>query len=230
MGKCNNPGLTLVDANQVLYTHITEADLTTDYFPSINSSGIAAVKIYETANPTNFSIITNATSVGDVDNSSVIQLSGASYPCTVTCQKAGTLVAEELRLDIVIPTFSNAEAELCVGFDNINPVNYPIDIIGTWRIDTTISGSLIVTATQDSCFFSSTLRFFNANEVEATSNTEGGVGGVILEQSIFTYSINNSFLTVNRRPSETHEIILLNNTTLKIKDTSANEIAIYSRQ
>lgn len=121
LNQCNYPGLTIEDSNGNISTQISEADLQTEYFPNNGGPGIAGIEVYETSNPGNIWITTAATSVGDMDSSSTIGLNGTTYTCTVSCQRAGTQVGEEIRLDIVIPTYGNAEAELCVVIDSVNP-------------------------------------------------------------------------------------------------------------
>ena len=114
---CNYQGLT---ANILgTQTLIPESQLTTDYFPNGLGVGSPQVEVYDNVNLGANFIITNALAVGVIDNSPQIVINGILYPGVVTCQRAGNLVGEELRFDIVLA--SGEEAELCVIIDNVSP-------------------------------------------------------------------------------------------------------------
>lgn len=121
LNQCNFAGLTVEDSSGNITTQISQADLKTDYYPNNGGPGIPGVEVFEITNPGNIWIITDATTVGAIDTLATIGISGTNYTCTVTCQIAGTIVGEEFRFDIVIPTLSNAEAELCVHIDTVIP-------------------------------------------------------------------------------------------------------------
>lgn len=113
--QCNYEGLTFLDTSNSTQTLIPESDLTTDYFPNNGGPGIAAVEIYG-GNP--FVVFTtNAVIVGATETINLL-VNGTTYPVTVTCQRAGTLVGEEFRFDV---TANNVEAEYCVVIDSVNP-------------------------------------------------------------------------------------------------------------
>lgn len=112
---CNYQGFTFLDTNDNTQTLIPETDLVTDFFPNNGGPGIAAVEIYG-GNP--FVVFTtNAVTVGATENINLI-INGNTYPVTVTCQRAGTLIGEEFRFDV---TANNVEAEYCVVIDSVNP-------------------------------------------------------------------------------------------------------------
>ncbi len=112
--QCNYQGLTYVDANDNIITQIPEASLSTDYFSSGQN-----VEIWDTANPGDTFIVTNAVTVGAIDNTPQIKINGTSLTGTITCQRVtGLTVGDELRYDIVIT--GGAEAELCVSIDSVN--------------------------------------------------------------------------------------------------------------
>ncbi|WP_456462508.1 hypothetical protein [Lutibacter sp.] len=113
--QCNYQGLTFLDTGNNTQTLIPETDLTTDFFPNNGGPGIPAVEIYG-GNP--FVVFTtNAVTVGATENINII-INGTTYPVTVTCQRAGTLVGEEFRFDV---TANNVEAEYCVVIDSVTP-------------------------------------------------------------------------------------------------------------
>ncbi len=112
--QCNYQGLTYLDNSGNIITQIPENNLTTDYF----TSG-ANVEIWDNTNPGDTFIVTNAVTVGAVDNSPQIKINNANLTGVVTCQRAeNNTVGDELRLDIVIT--GGAEAELCVVIDSVN--------------------------------------------------------------------------------------------------------------
>ncbi len=116
---CNYQGLTFDDNANNVHTLIPEADLQTDYFPNNDGPGLAAVEVWDTTNPGATFIVTRALTVGAVDNNPEIKINNVNYTGVVTCQRAGSLVGEELRFDVVIT--GGAEAELCVIIDSVNP-------------------------------------------------------------------------------------------------------------
>jgi len=112
---CNYQGLTFLDTGNNTQTLIPETDLTTDFFPNNGGPGIPAVEIY---GGTPFVVFTtNAVTVGATENINLI-VNGNTYPVTVTCQRAGTLVGDEFRFDVAA---NNVEAEYCVIIDSVNP-------------------------------------------------------------------------------------------------------------
>ncbi len=111
--QCNYQGLTYVDSSNNINTQIPESELQTDYF----SSG-PNVEVWDTTNPGATFIVTNALTVGAVDNNPQIKINDLNLTGVVTCQRAGNSVGDELRLDIVIT--GGAEVELCVVIDNAN--------------------------------------------------------------------------------------------------------------
>lgn len=114
---CSYQGLTaLIGTTQTL---IPEANLTTDYFPNNDGPGMAAVEVYDNTNPGDTFVVTRALTVGAVDSNPEIRIGTVDYTGTVTCQRAGSAVGSELRLDIVLS--SGEEAELCVLIDSVTP-------------------------------------------------------------------------------------------------------------
>jgi hypothetical protein len=117
--QCNYQGLTYNDANGNIITQIPESDLKTEYYPNNDGPGQAAVEVWDTTNPGNTFIVTRALTVGAVDNNPEIKINGTNLTGTITCQRAGSAVGDDLRFDIVLT--SGAEAELCVVIDTVNP-------------------------------------------------------------------------------------------------------------
>ncbi|HLV39150.1 hypothetical protein [Xanthomarina sp.] len=115
---CNYEGLTILDTNGATHTLLPEAQLQTEFFPNNGGPGVAAVEIYETSNPGDMWFLTEVVTLNGT-GSGTIGIGGTNYPCTVTCQRAGTAVGDEFRFDVVIPGVG--EAEFCVIIDSVNP-------------------------------------------------------------------------------------------------------------
>ncbi|WP_179315407.1 hypothetical protein [Winogradskyella undariae] len=114
---CSYEGLT-ADIQGTL-TLIPESDLVTDYFPDNDGPGIPAVEVYHSVSPGSTFVVTRALTVGAVDSNPQIVINGTNHSGVVTCQRAGSAVGDELRLDIVLA--SGEEVELCVVIDYVAP-------------------------------------------------------------------------------------------------------------
>ncbi|MCF6168276.1 hypothetical protein [Lutibacter sp.] len=113
--SCDYQGLTFLDTSTNTQTLIPEADLTTDFFPNNGGPGVGAVEIYG-GNP--FVIFTtNAVTAGATETINMT-VNGTTYPVTVNCVRAGTLVGEQFTYNI---TANNVTAEYCVVIDSVTP-------------------------------------------------------------------------------------------------------------
>lgn len=115
--QCNYQGLTFLDTNSNTQTLISEADLTTTFFPNNGGTGVGGIEINKTTDPgsnwfTTDAVTLNATGTG------TIRVNGTTYNVNVTCQRAGVAVGDEFRFDI---TGGGAEAEFCVIIDIVTP-------------------------------------------------------------------------------------------------------------
>lgn len=116
--QCNYSGLTFVDTDQNIHTPIPEVELETELF--LNSAGgTPTIEIIHKNNPGQTGMLTKATTVGAIDATSTIGFNGTFYTCTITCLREATAVGEDYQFKIVIPSLSNAEAELCVVLDKL---------------------------------------------------------------------------------------------------------------
>ncbi|PQJ31539.1 hypothetical protein BST92_06190 [Nonlabens arenilitoris] len=114
--QCNYQGLTFDDGST--QTLIPEAQLQTELFPNNGGPGVAAVEVYETSNPSNIWLLTEAVTLNAV-GPGTLGINGTNYTVTVTCQRAGTAVGDEFRFDVV--TTGGLEGELCVVIDAVIP-------------------------------------------------------------------------------------------------------------
>ena len=101
------------------FTLIPETDLYTDYFPNNNGPGIGAYEVNQISNMGGTFFVTKAVTVGAVDSDPEIRINDTNYSGVVTCQRAGSAVGDEIRLDIVLA--SGEEVELCIVIDEVNP-------------------------------------------------------------------------------------------------------------
>ncbi|MDO6600225.1 hypothetical protein [Tenacibaculum sp. 1_MG-2023] len=115
---CNYEGLTFLDSSNNTQTILPETQLQTDFFPNNGGPGIAAVEIYETSNPGNIWFITDVVTLNGT-GTGTLGIGNTNYTVNVTCQRAGTMIGEEFRFDIV--TTNGSEGELCVVIDNVTP-------------------------------------------------------------------------------------------------------------
>ena len=114
---CSYEGLTA--EIQGTFTLIPETDLFTDYFPNNNGPGIGAYEVNQISNMGGTFVVTKAVTVGAVDSDPEIRINDTNYSGVVTCQRAGSAVGDEIRLDIVLA--SGEEVELCIVIDEVNP-------------------------------------------------------------------------------------------------------------
>lgn len=115
---CNYEGLTFEDPMDNTQTLLPESDLQTEYFPNNGGPGVPAVEIYETNNPGNIWFLTDVVAL-NATGTGTIGINGNTYTCTVTCQRAGTQIGDEMRFDVVLQ--GGEEAEFCVVIDSVNP-------------------------------------------------------------------------------------------------------------
>jgi len=116
---CTFEGATIEDQNNNTQTVIPESQLQTDFFPNNFGIGIPGVEIFDTSVPGDTFIVTSAVTLGDIDSTPEIRINNVDYTGTVTCQREGSAIGEELRLDVVVDSFG--ELELCVTIDNVTP-------------------------------------------------------------------------------------------------------------
>ena len=114
---CNYEGFSYLDTNNNDQTLIAEADLQTQFFPNASNGpfGASGIEISSyVSSPTLFfatnTIAANQTGTG------ILTIDNVDYDVTVTCQREGNAVGEEIRLDV---TYSSIEVEFCVTIDEV---------------------------------------------------------------------------------------------------------------
>ena len=114
---CSYEGLTA--EIQGTLTLIPASDLVTDYFPNNYGPGVGAYEVNQISNMGGTFVVTRAVTNGAVDSNPEIRINDTNYSGVVTCQRAGSAVGDEIRLDIVLA--SGEEVELCVVIDYVAP-------------------------------------------------------------------------------------------------------------
>jgi len=116
--QCNYQGFSYLDTNNNDQTLIAESELNTQYFPNASNGpyGAPGIEIASfTSSPTLF-FTTNVIAL-DETGTGWISINGAELEAvTVTCQRAGTSVGDEVRLDVV---YGVVEVEFCVIIDEV---------------------------------------------------------------------------------------------------------------
>lgn len=115
---CTYEGLTYEDISDNTEILIPESDLQTEYFPNNGGTGVPGVEIYEINDPGNIWFLTDAVTLY-ATGTGTIGIGGNTYTCTVTCQRTGTQIGDEMRFDVVLQ--NGNEVEFCVNIDNVTP-------------------------------------------------------------------------------------------------------------
>lgn len=111
---CDFEGFSYLDNNNDDQILIAESDLSTQFFPNA-SNGPYGAPGFEISGTSLF-FTTNVITLGATGPGRMTLNSGLEQMVTVTCQREGTAVGDELRLDVVIGTI---EVEFCVVIDEV---------------------------------------------------------------------------------------------------------------
>ncbi len=126
--QCDYAGITFVDNTNTTETLIPETDLTTTFYPNALGLGIGRLDIRKTSDPNNTFLITEAVTP-NANGPAALRLDGTDLIATVTCQRAGTQVGDEFRLDITGTIIGEGiydfEAEYCGSIDQVVTGCYP---------------------------------------------------------------------------------------------------------
>ncbi|WP_159019938.1 hypothetical protein [Algibacter sp. L3A6] len=116
--QCNYQGFSYFDNNNNDQTLIPEMELNTQHFPNASNGpyGEPGIEIASfTSSPTLF-FTTNVIELNET-GPGWISINGAELEeVTVTCQRAGTAVGDEVRLDVI---YNSMELEFCVIIDEV---------------------------------------------------------------------------------------------------------------
>ncbi|RLJ69134.1 hypothetical protein CLV86_0528 [Lacinutrix venerupis] len=116
--QCNYQGFSYLDSNNNDQTLIPESELNTQYFPNASNgpNGAPGIEIVSYTGSTTLFFTTNVIALNDTGTGLITIDNGTEQTVTVTCQRAGTAVGDEVRLDVVN---GSVEVEFCVIIDEV---------------------------------------------------------------------------------------------------------------
>ncbi|MBB3124765.1 hypothetical protein FHS04_002292 [Mesoflavibacter sabulilitoris] len=116
--QCNYQGFSYLDNNNNDQTLIPESELNTQYFPNASNGpyGAPGIEIASYTGSTTLFFTTNVIALNDTGTGLITIDNGTEQTVTVTCQRAGTAVGDEVRLDVV---YGSVEVEFCVIIDEV---------------------------------------------------------------------------------------------------------------
>lgn len=116
--QCNYQGFSYLDNNNNDQTLIPESELNTQYFPNASNGpyGAPGIEIASYTGSTTLFFTTNAITLNDTGTGLITIDNGSEQTVTVTCQRSGTAVGDEVRLDVV---YGSVEVEFCVIIDEV---------------------------------------------------------------------------------------------------------------
>ncbi|QCE42348.1 hypothetical protein [Psychroserpens sp. NJDZ02] len=116
--ECNYQGFSYLDNSNNDQTIIAESELNTQYFPNASNGpyGAPGIEIVSFSSSPTIFFTTNVNELNETGTGRLTLDSGEEQGVTVTCQRAGTAVGDEIRLDVV---YGNIEVEFCVIIDEV---------------------------------------------------------------------------------------------------------------
>jgi len=116
--ECNYQGFSYLDNSNNDQTIIAESELNTQYFPNASNGpyGAPGIEIASFSSSPTIFFTTNVNELNETGTGRLTLDSGEEQGVTVTCQRAGTAVGDEIRLDVV---YGNIEVEFCVIIDEV---------------------------------------------------------------------------------------------------------------
>lgn len=115
---CNYKGFSYLDTSDNTQILVPEADIGTQFFPNASNgpNGSPGFEIVSNATPNAFFFTTDAIVLNQTGTGRLTLNNGQEQVVTVTNQRAGTAVGEEVRLDVVL---GSIEVEFCVVIDEV---------------------------------------------------------------------------------------------------------------
>ncbi|MBL7559460.1 hypothetical protein JAO71_06530 [Olleya sp. YSTF-M6] len=116
--QCNYQGFSYLDASNNDQTLIAETELNTQFFPNASNGpyGAPGIEIVSNTSTPSLFFVTNVIALNQTGTGYLTLDNGQEQTVTVTCQRAGTAVGDEIRLDVV---YGNIEVEFCVIIDEV---------------------------------------------------------------------------------------------------------------
>lgn len=116
--QCDFSGFSYVDSANQDQILIADSDIQTQFFPNASNGpfGMPGFEIVSNSGTSPFFFTTNVIIMNQTGIGMLSVNNGPSQTVTVTCQRAGATVGDELRLDVVI---GSIEVEFCVAIDEV---------------------------------------------------------------------------------------------------------------
>jgi len=116
--ECNFQGLSYLDTSNLDQILVAETDISTQFFPNASNGpfGAPGFEINSNVSPNPFFFTTNVITLNQTGDGMLTIGNGTEQIVTVTCQREGTAVGDEVRLDVVI---GSVEVEFCVIIDEV---------------------------------------------------------------------------------------------------------------
>lgn len=115
---CNYEGFSYLDSSNNDQILVPETDISTQFFPNASNGpfGSPGFELSSFTGPNSFFFTTDVISLNQTGSGRLTVDNGQEQIVTVTNQRAGTALGEELRLDVVI---GGLEVEFCVVIDEV---------------------------------------------------------------------------------------------------------------
>lgn len=116
--ECNFQGFSYLDSNSTDQVLVAETDISTQFFPNASNGpfGVPGFEISSNTSPNTFFFTTDVITLNQTGSGRLTVNNGQEQIVTVTCQREGTTVGDEVRLDVVI---GSIEVEFCVIIDEV---------------------------------------------------------------------------------------------------------------
>ncbi|EGV42759.1 hypothetical protein BZARG_2526 [Bizionia argentinensis JUB59] len=116
--QCNYQGFSYLDNANNDQTVIPESELNTQYFPNASNGpyGEPGIEIASYTSSPSLFFTTNVIELNETGTGRLTLDGGDEIIVNVMCQRAGTAVGDEVRLDV---TYGGVEVEFCVIIDEV---------------------------------------------------------------------------------------------------------------
>jgi len=116
--QCGFSGFSYVDSSNQDQILVADTDIQTQFFPNASNGpfGMPGFEIGSNNGTSSFFFTTDVILVNQTGTGMLSVNNGPSQTVTVTCQRTGTTVGDEVRLDVAI---GSIEVEFCVEIDEV---------------------------------------------------------------------------------------------------------------
>lgn len=116
--QCNFSGFSYLDSSNQDQILVADNDIQTQFFPNASNGpfGMPGFEIVSNNGTSSFFFTTDVILVNQTGTGMLSVNNDPSQTVTVTCQRTGTTVGDEVRLDVAI---GSIEVEFCVEIDEV---------------------------------------------------------------------------------------------------------------